>query len=313
MRERLKLVTGLGMAVAVGWTSVGACGQTPGAGQPAARVEKRDRGWVSVSERIAMGVPEPTWVKEHGKVHPDVQRALAYQKGLEANLEKAPDWIDVVDTEGPEAFLGYTYVVVHLEYSPKEKPASEANRAAIRKLEDSVLSSLTAVDFRYWLRFPERPAIIGFVNEGGLKKLAGNKDVRAIGLDDKPYPQLHQAQFYQEGSDAVNGAVPKVSPQVAAALDKEDEVHVWVAVRAQDSEEERTVESFKRGRGLNDKVLAHLSAQEFNVTSLSDVVPHFRGWVSRAGLTKLGKDPDVRNVGLPTQPPRTDGQGRKRP
>jgi hypothetical protein len=304
--------------VAVGVTSAGTSGsgavaQTPGQGRAGARAEKRDRGWVSVRERIALGVEEPTWIKKDGKVHPDVGRALAYQKQLEGKLEKESDWIDVVDTEGPEAFLGYAYVVVHLEYSPKEKGDSESNRAAIRKLQDSVLSGLTAVDFRYWLRFPERPAIIGFVNEGGLKKLAENKDVRAVGLDDKPYPNLHQAQFYQQGSDAVNGVLLKISPQVAAALDKADEVYVWVGVRAQDAEEERTVQSFKRGRALNDGVLARLSAQEFDVTSVSDVVPHFRGWLPKAGLGKLAEDADVRNVGLPAEPPRTDGQGRRRP
>jgi hypothetical protein len=311
MREWLKLTTVLGVAVTVGWTSLGASGQTAGQGQPAARVEKRDRGWVSVSARIALGVEEPTWVKDQGKVHPDVRRALAYQKGLEDNLEKQSDWIDVVDTEGPEAFLGYAYVVVHLEYSPKEKGDSEANRAAIRKLQDSVLSALTAVDFRYWLRFPERPAIIGFVNEGGLKKLAENKDVRAIGLDDKPYPQLHQAQFYQQGSDAVNGVLPKISPQVVAALERENEVYVWVGVRGKDADEERTVESFRRGRALNDRVLARLSAQEFNVTRQSDLTPHFRGWVPKAGLPKLAEDADVLNVGLPAPLAKVQGQGRR--
>lgn len=316
LRQRMVIGLAAVFVVAVGVTSAGTSGsgavaQTPGQGRPAARPEKRDRGWVPVSERIALGVQEPTWVKDQGKVHPDVRRALGYQKQVEGNLEEESDWIDVVDTEGPEAFLGYAYVVVHLEYSPKEKGDSEANRAAIRKLQDSVLSALTAVDFRYWLRFSERPAIIGFVNEGGLKKLAQNKDVRAIGLDDKPYPNLHQAQFYQQGSDAVNGVLPKVSPQVVAALEKADEVYVWATVRGKDGDEERTVESFRRGRSLSDTVLARLLAQEFNVTSVGDETPHSRGWVPKAGLAKLAEDADVLNVGLPAQPPKAAGQGRR--
>jgi|GEM_PF-2682174 len=296
--------------------------QTP-AGQASrpARVEKRgDRGWVPVSERIALGVEEPTWIQEHGKVHPDVRRALAYQKHLEDNLETASawvegasDWIDVVEIEGPEAFLGYVYVVVHLEYRPKGKGDSAADRAAIRQLEDSVLSKLTAVDFRYWLRFPDRPAIIGYVNEAGLKKLAENKDVRAIDLDDKPYPDLHKAHFYHEGSYLVNGVLPKISPQVVAALEKEHEVRVWVTLRGKDGQEERTVESFRRGRALNDRVLARLSAHEFNVIEMSDRTPCFSGWVTRAGLAKLAEDADVLNVALPAPLPKVQGQGRTGP
>jgi len=291
-----------------------AVAQTPGQGRAGARAEKRDRGWVPVSARIALAVEEPTWIKKDGKVHPDVRRALAYQKQLEQNLKKESDWIDVVDTEGPEAFLGYAYVVVHLECSPKEKGDSEGSRAAMRKLQDSVLSGLNAVDVRYWLRFPERPAIIGFVNEAGLKKLMENKDVRAVGLDDKAYPEdLHKAQYYQQGSDAVNGVLPKVSPQVVAALEKANEVYVWATVRGKDGDEERTVESFRGGRALSDRVLARLSAQEFNVTSLCDVTPGFRGWVPKAGLAKLAEDADVLNVGLPAQPPKAAGQGRRGP
>ena len=292
-----------------------AVAQTAGQGRPGARPEKRDRGWVPVSARIALGVEEPTWVKDHGKVHPDVRRALAYQKQLDQNLEKASDWVDIVDTEGPEAFLGYAYVVVHLEYSRNEKGDTQGSRAAIRKLQDSVLSELTAVDFRRWVRFPDRPAIIGFVNEAGLKKLAENKDVRAIGLDDKPYPEMHEAQahFYQQGSYLVNGVLPKISPQVVAALDKEDGVYVWVTLRGKDGQEERTVESFRRGLALNDRVLARLSAQEFNVTVMSDKTPYFDGWVTKTGLAKLAEDADVRNVGLPEPPPKAAGKGRKGP
>jgi len=296
--------------------------QTP-AGQASrpARVEKRgDRGWVPVSERIALGVEEPTWIQEHGKVHPDVRRALAYQKHLEDNLETASawvegasDWIDVVEIEGPEAFLGYVYVVVHLEYRPKGKGDSAADRAAIRQLEDSVLSKLTAVDFRYWLRFPDRPAIIGYVNEAGLKKLAENTDVRAIGLDDKPYPDLYKPEFYHEGRGRANGVLAKISPQVVAALDKEDEVYVWVTLRGKDGQEERTVESFRRGRALNDRVLARLSAQEFKVTAISDQRPCFDGWLIKTGLAKLAEDGDVLNVALPAPLPKVQGQGRKGP
>ena len=287
--------------------------QTPGQDPPDARLDKRDRGWVSVSERVALGVEEPTWIKEHGKVHPDVRRALGHQKQVETNLEKERHWIDIVDREGPEAFLGYCYVVVYLEYSPRDKGGSEAHRAAIRKLQDSVLSRLTAVDFRYWLRFPEQPVIIGFVNEVGLKKLAEDKDVRAVGLDGKAYPELHEAQFYQQGSDAVNGVLPKISPQVAAAMDNADEVYVWVTVRGKDAEKERTLESFGRGRTLNDRVLARLSAREFNVTGMDDVTPHFRGWVTTAGLAKLTEDADVCNAGLPAPLGRVGGKGRKGP
>lgn len=308
----------LAAVVAVGLVLVGTGGEAlaqapPGQAQASPRPETRDRGWVPVEQRIAMGVAEPAWVKEHGKVHPDVRRALAYQKGLEAGLDKTADWIDVVETEGPEAFLGYAYVVVHLEYAPKEKPDSDSNRAAIRKLQDSVLSGLTAVDFRYWMRFPDRPAILGFINEAGLKKLAENKDVRAIALDDKPYPNLHQAHFYQQGSDAVNGVRPKVGPQVVAALEKADEVYVWATVRGKDGDDERTVESFRKTLALSDMVLARLSAHEFNVTRIGDLTPQFRGWVPGAGLAKLAADADVLNVGLPAPLGGIQGRGRKGP
>lgn len=292
-----------------------ALAQTPGQDRPAARLEKRDRGWVSVNERIALGVAEPTWIKEHGKVHPDVRRALADQKQVENDLDKERDWIDVVDREGPEAFLGYCYVVVHLEYSPRDKGGSEADRAAIRKLQDSALSRLTAVDFRYWLRFPERPALIGFVNETGLKKLVEDKDVRAVGLDSKPLPAMHEseARFYQEGSYLVDGVLPKVSPLVKAAFEKDDEVYVWVTLHAKEGQEERTVASFRRGRALNDRVLARLSAQEFNVTEMSDETPYFAGWLTKVALTKVAEDTDVLNVGLPAPLPKVQGQGRKGP
>jgi hypothetical protein len=299
----------------VGLTSAGSGGaaamaQTPAQEKPGARPENRDRGWVPVKERIAMGVGEPTWVKEHGKVQPDVPRALAYQKGLGANLEKAPDWIDVVDTEGPEAFLGYVYVVVYLEYTPKEKAGSEGDRAAIRKLQDSVLSSLTAVDFRYWLRFPERPAIIGFVNDAGLKKLAENKDVRAVGLDDKPYPDLHQAQFYQQGSFSVNGELPRTGPQVVAALEKADEVYVVVTSRGRAPEHIETAQEFTAARNCHDTVLARLAASELNVIML-DLPGICYGWVTKSGLGKLAENTDVREVELPAPLPRLQGHGRK--
>lgn len=312
---RGSIVIGLAgvLLVALGLTSAGTGGsaalaQTAGQGQPAVRPEKRDRGWVSVSERIALGVEEPTWVKDHGKVHPDVRRALDYQKQVEDNLEKQADWIDVVETEGPELFLGYAYVVVHLEYSPEQKGDAEANRAAIRELQDLVLSKLTAVDFRRWLRFPDRPAIVGFVNEAGLKKLADSKDVRAIGLDDKPYPDLYKPPFYHEGSRQVNAVPAQISPQVVAALERADEVVVAVLPR-QSGEYNETAQQFKRARTEHDRVLARLSAKEFNlIMGLPDLC---YAWVTKSAVAKLAEDADVREVELPARPPKVQGQGRK--
>jgi hypothetical protein len=308
-------IAGLG-ATTLGGGGSTARAQTPGQDPPDARLDKRDRGWVSVSERVALGVEEPTWIKEHSKVHPDVRRALGHQKQVETNLEKERHWIDIVDREGPEAFLGYAYVVVHLEYSPeKEKGDSAARRASIRKLQDSVLSKLTAVDFRYWLRFPDHPAIIGFVNEVGLKKLAEDKDVRAVGLDAKPFPAMHEseARFYQQGSYLVDGVLPKVSPLVKAAFEKDDEVYVWVTLHPKEGQEERTVASFRTGRALNNRVLGQLSAQDFNVTEMSDETPYFAGWLTKVALVKVAEDTDVLNVGLPAPLPKVQGQGRKGP
>ncbi len=268
-------------------------------------LEIRGRESVPAAERGAMGVPEPTWVKKEGKVHPDVRRALARQDYLDKNLERAPDWVDVIDGEGPEAFFGYVYVVVYLEGGVKEKATTSAGRGAIRQLQDSVLSKLTAVDFRGWFRFPDRPALLGYVNEAGLKKLADNKDVRAIGLDDKPYPEADQEQVYQHGSAKINGVLPKVHPAVEQAFERLPEVLVAVSIEGPDvCMGDRTPSTFRRGRALDDRVLGRLSALEANVTSLGDDVLFFEGWLTKAGLSKLANDRDVKAMQLPAPPPR---------
>lgn len=249
-----------------------------------------------------MGVEEPTWLKAHGKVHPDVYRALAYQAQVEKDLERAADWVAVVNAEGPEEFLGYAYVIVHLEYAGHKDEDTEAAAANILALQDSILSELNAVDFRGWVRFADQPALLGFVSELGLGKLVKSQHVRAVGLDDKPYAAPVGPQFY-EGATAV---APKISPQVTRALQQANEVAVTVDLRKKRGmprQEARTVESFRRARALCDSVLAHLSAQECRVTAISDVSPYFDAWLTAPGLAKLAENPDVRAITLPFSPP----------
>ena len=123
---------------------------------------KGEHELVSPEEREALGLDDISWTRRHGKVHPDVYKALEKAERIGERAKKAREaYLD------PAGYAGMVYVQVRLKHEQKGRADSAENKAAIKQLQDKVLSQLTAAEFfvRYLLaRLNERIAIL---NEQG--------------------------------------------------------------------------------------------------------------------------------------------------
>ncbi len=264
--------------------------------------------FTSVKKREAMGVDPPTWIQEHGKIQPDVHIALEQEKELEKNMDK--DLIAAMYKPGrPVGFLSTVYVAVHLQV--EQRKHKEETRAAIQRVQSRVLRKLTAAEFAVSLCFKDHAAVLGYANEAGLAKLAEDKDVIAIGLDDKPFPR-EPTRFYSQGGEKVDGRLVKVSSQIRAALEKVDYVEVIVILKRDEIQGPKLRDKTRQARKVQDRVLSRLSAQDFRLT-LRMPRGGLHGYVDSAGLTELAEDPDVVGVGLPGPPAQLQGYQGRRP
>ncbi len=260
-------------------------------------MKSRPPATVTVKEREAMGVDPPTWVTEHGKVHPDVRTAIAREK------ETADDDDAYFKPGRPVGFLGMVYVAVHLK---TDASAGATQKDAIKKVQHDVLSALTAEEFSCWLRFADQPVMLGFANEAGLEKLASHEKVVAIGPDNKPLPIERPKHFSKGVEKGEDGKLPKVSPGVHSLLEENDEIFVLVRIeRAVDNKaayDEKVAEAWQ----AQSRVLSSLLSTEFRTTSRMPAAG-IDGFVTREGLRKLAEHPDVAGVGLEGPPPKRPG------
>jgi hypothetical protein len=261
----------------------------------------------SVKEREAMGLDQPTWTEEHGKVQPQVRVAIKHEQDLETNMDK--DLMPAMYKFGrPVGFLSTVYVAVHLRV--EQGKTKEETRAAIRDVQNCALRQLTAAEFSVFLRFEDHPAILGYANEAGLAKLAKINDVIAIGLDAKPIPR-DSPRFHSQGVAEMDSDLPKVSAQVRAALQKVEYVYVIVILKQDEVRGPKDLDEIRQARKVQDRVLTRLTAEDFRSTSRSSR-SSLHGYVNTAGLNKLNEDPDVVNLGLTGPPIKRPGfQGRK--
>ena len=258
--------------------------QHPPPGLRPEEIEQR----ISPEERERLGLPEPTWVAQHGKVHPDVRVVL--ETGQMPWLRFKGWWLS--------GFEGTSYVAVYLRHEPHGKPTSVENRAAIKQVQTRVLSRLTAVEFSVVHMFKSTAGILGYVNIAGLAKLAADKDVIAVGLDDQPLPKDPPPAM---GHEYARGRRGKVVAGAYEALEKSTDGYVSVVIvgarvplgpgpfaeayAAQKAEQ----------RKLQDRVLATLTAEEFRVRTRGAVLA---GYANAAGLAKLANHPDVNHIRL---------------
>jgi hypothetical protein len=195
-------------------------------------------------------------------------------------------------------FKGTVYVQVRLKPNAKVK---------------KVLSGLKASEFHAWHLFPSDAGFIGFASKEALDKMAKNPDVAGVGLDDKPVsagpvkiiltdelppPKDHDTSDEQPG--VKDG---KVRPEVYRAFDVVDRVFVWVLLRGDGlpavdetlETNERLTQAEKR---LRDRVLETMTADDFCLRAGEGLGASFLGFITRDGLQKLLKHPDVFQVRL---------------
>ena len=131
---------------------------------------------VPAEEREALGLDDIGWTTQYGKVHPDVYKALERSERID------PNW----DLQG---LLGSVFVQVQLKHEQKGRADSPENKAVIKRLEEKVLSQLTAAEFFVEYPFETKPGILGRAWRSAVEKLKSNPDVVAVCLDDKPLPR----------------------------------------------------------------------------------------------------------------------------
>jgi hypothetical protein len=252
------------------------------------QIEKR----ISPQEREKLGLPEPTWVAQHGKVHPDVLAVL--ETGQMPWLRFKGWWL--------AGFEGTAYVAVYLRHEEAGKPTSKENQAAIKEVQGRVLSRLTAAEFSLVHAFKNTAAIVGYVNSAGLAKLAQDADVVAVALDDKPVPEDPSRPMHGEPGVAPGPGERRGKVEVAVynALEKAPDGYVFVGVVVDlGAPREATLrEKQAVARNAQDRVLSAVSAAELRLRSRAAFRGFFTAYVNRDGLAKLEEHPHVVGVGL---------------
>jgi hypothetical protein len=255
---------------------------------------------VAPEEREALGLNEAGWTRGDAKVHPDVYRALE-------KTEKVKEaWRD------PIGYAGTVYVQVQLKHAQKGKADSPENKAAIKQLQDKVLSQLTAAEFYVEYAFQTLPGILAYVNRAGLEKLTANPDVVAVCLDDKPFPK-RSPHVYKADLPALKPGDPstqpaqghfwgnggKVEAAVYQALGLHERVFVMVKLISTASDQPLSREEAAHNKDVENAVLSSMSAAEFCLQSRTTSFPSIHGLVSKSALKKLEDHPNVEVVGMP--------------
>lgn len=266
------------------------------------RYAKSRAEFVPPEEREALGLDDTKWTKQHGKVHPDVYAALD-------KAEKVTEpWRD------PAGLSGTAYVQVQLKYARQDKPGSAADRAAIKRLEDKLLSGLTSAEFYVEYPMQTAPGVLGYATRAGIEKLKSATDVTAICLDERPFPErpnpvtrddLPAARAGDPATQPAQGRFwgngGKVEADVYRALALHERVFVMVSLR-EATADERLADQVGKGRAIEEPVLKALSAREFwlqyRTAIRSSSGPLLMGEVTKEGLEKLVARPEVDGIGL---------------
>lgn len=252
---------------------------------------------IPLEEREAIGLPAPTWVARHGKIQPAVLEALDVQRELNER-----DFLDaqMLQADRPMGFAGTAYVDVYLRHEATGGHASKENKAAIRRAQDRLLSSLTAVDFSVSFAFESTAGLVGYINESGLAKVLEDPDVIAVGVDDQATnePPL-EALSEPLGPGQIKERIEKVDAEVYRALAESSDGRVYVVIQlnlspAPDIPPDAEV---RAARAMQDQVLSSLTAEEFR---LACRIPAggLSGYATGAALAKLNKHACVREVAL---------------
>ena len=240
---------------------------------------------ISPEERERLGLPEPTWVAQHGKVHPDVRAVL--ETGQMPWL-RFKGW-------APMGFEGTAYVAVHLRHERKGKHSSKESQATLKEVQRRILSKLTAAEFSVVHIFKSTAGILGYVNSEGLAKLAQDPYVLAVTLDEQPVPE--DPPPVRRGPGERRG---KVNVNVYKALERATGGYVFILVTLERVQHEAVWDrQVAAVQAVYERVLSGLSADEFMVRVRARGFPSMHGHASAAGLRKLANNPDVVLVALP--------------
>ncbi len=258
---------------------------------------------VSADEREAIGLPVPTWASS-ARVQPAVNESLEAQKQI---IRERPS-LAWVQPDRPAGFEGTVYVNVYLHHELQGAFDSPENRAAIKQVQQRVLSHLTAAEFSLIFAFKNTAGLVGYVNEAGLGKLANHPDVVAIGLDDQPRPEDISRARRDPGPKPTPGEpiTPKhvertgrVETAIFDALNDSADGYVFVIVSinpdvpSDASYEQKTAAA----RQVQDRILSVLTAEEFRLRSRGPT-GGVHGLADRAGIEKLNSHADVLAVDL---------------
>jgi hypothetical protein len=312
-------VAGLLVCVAV---VVVVCGRPLWAGPPpqlndmsdvGTRYARGEQDIVSPEQREALGLDEPTWVKEHGKIHPEVYRQLEKAEEVKARSTKAKEaYLD------PMGFAGTVYVQVQLKHERKGRADSPENMKAIKELESKVLSQLSAADFSFEYPLQTVPGIVGYASRAAIEALKGNADVAAICLDTKPFPRrpahvtkqdLPPPQLGDPSTQPAHGRFlgsgGKVEADVYRALARNERVFVIINLNEPPSGDDFEGQ-LARSRETTTRVLSSVTAHEFWPEGY--IMALLTGSINAEGLKKLQGHADIDSIGLdgPPIPPAND-------
>ena len=262
---------------------------------------KGEHELVSPEEREALGLDDISWTRRHGKVHPDVYKALEKAERIGERAKKAREaYLD------PAGYAGMVYVQVRLKHEQKGRADSAENKAAIKQLQDKVLSQLTAAEFFVRYTFEMVPGILGHARRSAVEELGANPDVVAVCLDDKPFPRrpepVRKADLppLEPGDPSTQpaqgrfwGSGGKVEAAVYQALGMHERVFVIAGLNVPNASP-LSDEGIAETREIANRVLADLTASEFWAENKGEFLC---GRVNNAGLAKLARHPDVEGVG----------------
>ena len=256
---------------------------------------------VPAEQREALGLDDISWTRRYGKVHPDVYEALEKAERIGERAKKAREcYLDMF------GFAGMVYVQVQLKHEQKGRADSAENKAAVKRLQEKVLSQLTAAEFFVRYPFETLPGILGHARRSAVEKLKANANVVAVCLDDKPFPRrpepVRKADLppLEPGDPSTQpaqgrfwGSGGKVEAAVYQALGMHERVFVIVGLNVPDASP-LSDEGIAETREIANRVLADLTASEFWAENKGEFLC---GRVNNGGLAKLARHPDVEGVG----------------
>lgn len=265
----------------------------------------KTRTIISREEREKLGLTPRTW---SAVVHPDVYATLDRLNktvaSLKDRLKKGRD-VQAFDALRRIRFQGMVYVQVQVRPDPN-----------IRDVQRRVLASLKASEFHVRQLFDGAAGFVGYATKEGVDKLAKNADVVGVCLDDQPLPKKGKTIYKDDLPPPKPGDTAstqpgvkerKVDPDVYGAFALTDRVDVMVSLRGDSLPKLSDLPSNLRARHalqeqaakqLQDRVLSTIAADEFWVWTRFRLTSGMTGFITKEGLEKLWKHPDVQRIYL---------------